>query len=321
MKDKYLQRSIMWQLIIAAAIGLGIYLVLGTDIILSFGLGIISWCLVLGLNPKVRSQWFIWPQANFVFVLEKGMTAAEELHTNKQLTKLQETNTMRVVRGPKLTGKTPFEKPIEGKAIYLKRSIGIGETLTIKLQDNSVHKIKWWTVLFVINSDVALINLARHTEKQAIERYTRNFSSFLQGECARLKDTAALYEQIIPIGDPTPGNSRPMGELQKKFNSLYGGAGEVIDAEIEIGFQTGDPLCEIELEKDLLNAFQSTTIAASQAEAIKKYTQAGVHPDIAANMVETSSGKEKPATVTRQIFDLPPGIRSVSIVPITETRS
>lgn len=306
MNDKHLITSVLWQFVIAAAIGCFVMYIFEANLVDSMKIGAVIWiALIFLFAGKIASLWFIWPKANYAFVLENG-TAAVERVTRNNLAHLHHTNTLRVVYGPTITGKSPFENILGGKAIDLKRSIPISATVQVKVKDGNVTKLKWWTPLSVIQADEAIINFARHTEEQLVGQCVKNFSSHLQSICAKYENLDLLYADIEPSTEPQGDGKRVLGPLQKKFMALYGGSGVVTDYEISIGVQTGDPVVEIELDEDMVNASRSAIIAGQKAKAIKAYTDLKVNPNAALNQVAIDGHSDQlPADV--MVYGLPEG--------------
>ncbi len=268
----------------------------------SYMFGAVVWTVILFFTPAI-DMFVIYPRQNYSLALEDPFRRKPVLDTDKKLTGPQPTKTMRVIIGPRVAGKLPWQGIVQGKVIHMVRAINIGGNLECQTEEGIKVFVKWLIYLTAIAREDCVMNLIRNDE-QAVKG---EFEAKAKGFILRFVKTLSYDDLFFVAGDDHDDNEQtmplPSGQvkLREKFRNLFGGPDILSDIEVHNGVYSGEPLIEgITPHPDYMAAVQAKAIAEKHREAIDAYTvgtpeKPGMHRDVAANLAASDRGKPMPA--------------------------
>lgn len=298
-KSGKLVRSIVTQIVITSVIA-SIFMLLTPMRFAAIVVAIVIWTSILCWTPAFN-MWFIKPRANTAVVLASALNREKALVTEEELTSLQPSRTMRVVFGPTLAGKAPWEEIVGGKIVNLVRSITIGGPLDVITSDNIGCQLQWQAFLSVIPSNECIINLVRHNEEKIVDTFTDSCEAFIQSQ-VRMMTADQLFQEISYDPNASSAAINPRGTLASGFSNLFYGDKRIHPTEQEMGMRTSNLLIfKVVVNEVVLKALQSKAIAEKATSGIKVYTDADVSPDVAANLNALDRGLPLPSDITKHI--------------------
>jgi len=269
------------------------------------------WTLVLFFTSAF-DMWFIQPKANTAVVVANPLKRDKVLVTDKELTKLQPSETMRVLYGPTFDGKWPWEEVVNGRVVNLLRSIELKNAIDCRTKDNIKVKISWKMYLSVILSDKGIMNLVRHTEEKILGVFGGRADAYIK-TIVRTLTYDDLFENIFEE-DPGSGKKITVGEktLKSAFSGMNGGDDKLIDLEWEMGMcSTYLTISDVQADEAYQEALEAKARARLNAEALDEYPNT-VSRDVAANLLAGSMGLPLPIKATSHRFEgLPPNTHVV----------
>ena len=143
------------------------------------------WTWVLCFTPAF-DLWFIQPKANAAAVLANPLKRERLLKTDAELTKLQPSDTMRVLYGPTLDGKYPWEELVNGQVINTLRSVELKGTANCITSDGVPVRFPWLGYLSVIQSDRGIMNLVRNSEKKIVDSNTARAEAYIKTQVFKI---------------------------------------------------------------------------------------------------------------------------------------
>jgi len=296
-------RSVLAQIVITAMLAIAIKLIAEWQMVWAIFTATGIWTVILCWTPMF-GLWFIGPKANTAVVLASAFKKETELRTRLELTQIRQSNTMRVVWGPTISGRLPWEKIF--RVVNLLRSIPIkNDKLEAKTKEGIKVIVKWRLFLTAIRADWAILRLVQHS----VEKIETTFESLCNGFIQSVINGMSVEELLKEID----GNTAGSGSLRNRFAVLFGGEDHLTKIEAEIGMQTKNPIVsEIIIDQQYLRTLQLKATTEKVVAAHKLYANTGIDPDIAANMVASDRGVELPAKVTRHVFSgIPEGARVI----------
>ncbi len=303
--NKHLLKFIAVQIAIGAALGTLIWICFPTAIWWSYFSGAVIWTF-LSCFTSTGDMFCIYLAGGYALVLEnpfqtgqfrkrhlpqKGMSIEEVMKIRNPFSQL------RVVYGPALIFKLPWERRYKKNAINLGGLAKVSGSIETITQDNVPVTVSFLIILSVIKADECIITLINQGVEKAKDFFQQSAENFFEVAVKNIT-VEDLFAQI------STDNNRAEGDGQKKikegFRLLWGGKGIIHPSEWDYALYSNEPTCKFTIDPDYQRAMKLKQTMTKVNEAIASLNQGGVKvpENVALNYIAANQKLAAPVNVS-----------------------
>lgn len=204
---------------------------------------------------------------------------------------------LRVIYGPKLVLKAPWEKNYKQIAINLGALIEVRGSIETTTKDGVSVVVEFLVILSVIRIDECIISLINQGVDKAKSFFQQSAENYFEVEVRKIS-VDQLFAQIASDSNLTEGNAQK--KIKDGFLSLWGGKGVICPDEWDYGLYSNEPTCKFKLSPKYQEALQLKETMRRVNEAVSALNQNGVkiREDVAINYVAANQGLTPPVVVS-----------------------